>query len=136
MIYSKRACHERYELLKSGNIESQSGGHRYPELLSSLHKTQLPQASATFEQQTKDHKKLVEECDKELKTILDDIPCVGEISREGKDAAGKLLESEFYYVPEMDVDVNCRETVTQSLGKTSIRAARKQTVAQSNVGDS
>ena len=62
----------------------------------------------------------------ELKTILDNIPCVGEISREGKDAAGKLLESEFYYVPEMDSDVNRRETVTQSLGKTSIRAARKQ----------
>lgn len=62
----------------------------------------------------------------ELKTLLDGIPCVGEISREGKDAAGKLLESEFYYVPEMDVDANRRDTVTQSLGKTSIRAARKQ----------
>jgi hypothetical protein len=62
----------------------------------------------------------------ELKTILDGIPCVGEISREGKDAAGKLLESEFYYVPEMDLDVNRRDTVTLSLGKTSIRAARKQ----------
>lgn len=62
----------------------------------------------------------------ELKTILDAIPCVGEISREGKDAAGKLLESEFYYVPEMDNDVNRRDTVTLSLGKTSIRAARKQ----------
>ncbi|EME47742.1 hypothetical protein DOTSEDRAFT_69624 [Dothistroma septosporum NZE10] len=62
----------------------------------------------------------------ELKTILDSIPCVGEISREGKDAAGKLLESEFYYVPEMDNDTNRRETVTQSLGKTSIRTARKQ----------
>lgn len=62
----------------------------------------------------------------ELKTILDNIPCVGEISREGKDAAGKLLESEFYYVPEMDSDVNRRDTVTQSLGKTSIRKARKQ----------
>lgn len=62
----------------------------------------------------------------ELKTLLDSIPCVGEISREGKDAAGKLLESEFYYVPEMDTDANRRDTVTQSLGKTSIRAARKQ----------
>lgn len=62
----------------------------------------------------------------ELKTLLDEIPCVGEISREGKDAAGKLLESEFYYVPEMDLDEMRRVTVTQSLGKTSIRAARKQ----------
>jgi hypothetical protein len=62
----------------------------------------------------------------ELKTILDGIPCVGEISREGKDAAGKLLESEFYYVPDKDEDEMRRMTVTQSLGKTSIRAARKQ----------
>lgn len=62
----------------------------------------------------------------ELKTILDEIPCVGEISREGKDAAGKLLESEFYYVPEMDNDEMRRQAVTTSLGKTSIRAARKQ----------
>lgn len=61
-----------------------------------------------------------------LKTLLDGIPCVGEISREGKDAAGKLLESEFYYVPERDLDAMRRETVTQSLGKTSIRSARKQ----------
>ena len=30
-----------------------------------------------------------------LKTLLDNIPCVGEIPREGKDAAGKLLESEY-----------------------------------------
>ncbi|KAM3423331.1 hypothetical protein BST61_g769 [Cercospora zeina] len=62
----------------------------------------------------------------DLKTILDGIPCVGEISREGKDAAGKLLESEFYYVPEMDTDAHRRDAVANSLGKTSIRAARKQ----------
>jgi hypothetical protein len=62
----------------------------------------------------------------QLTEILHSIPCVGEISREGKDAAGKLLESEFYYVPEMDTDMMRRDTVTQSLGKTSIRAARKQ----------
>lgn len=62
----------------------------------------------------------------QLADILHSIPCVGEISREGKDAAGKLLESEFYYVPEMDSDEMRRDTVTQSLGKTSIRAARKQ----------
>ena len=62
----------------------------------------------------------------QLTDILHSIPCVGEISREGKDAAGKLLESEFYYVPEMDSDEMRRDTVTQSLGKTSIRAARKQ----------
>ena len=32
----------------------------------------------------------------------------------------------FYYVPEQDTDDMRRDTVTQSLGKTSIRAARKQ----------
>ena len=62
----------------------------------------------------------------QLAEMLHSIPCVGVISREGKDAAGKLLESEFYYVPEMDTDMMRRDTVTQSLGKTSIRAARKQ----------
>ncbi|KXL41446.1 hypothetical protein M433DRAFT_113295 [Acidomyces richmondensis BFW] len=62
----------------------------------------------------------------ELKALLNEIACVGEISREGKDAAGKLLESEFYYVPEMDSDEMRRDTVMHSLGKTSIRAARKQ----------
>jgi len=36
--------------------------------------------------------------DGELKTLLDEIPCVGEIVREGKDAAGKPLEDEFYYM--------------------------------------
>ena len=61
-----------------------------------------------------------------LKGVIDGIPCVGEIKREGKDAAGKLLESEFYYIPETDMDDFRRETVTQSLGKTSMRAARKQ----------
>jgi hypothetical protein len=37
-----------------------------------------------------------------------------------------LLESEFYYMPEKDTDDMRRDTVTQSLGKTSMRAARKQ----------
>ncbi|KAF2762367.1 hypothetical protein EJ05DRAFT_207434 [Pseudovirgaria hyperparasitica] len=60
-----------------------------------------------------------------LKTILDNIPCVGEIAREGKDAAGKRLENEFYYVPEMDNDQARRDTVTGGLGKTGLRAVRK-----------
>ena len=61
----------------------------------------------------------------ELKLLLDGIACVGEISREGKDAAGKLLESEFYYVPEGDEDEGRKEIVAQSLGKTSMRGVRK-----------
>ncbi|KAL9095238.1 MAG: hypothetical protein Q9165_002494 [Trypethelium subeluteriae] len=62
----------------------------------------------------------------ELKAILDTTPCVGEINREGKDAAGKPLENEFYYVPEMDVDDMRRNTVVEGLGKPGLRAVRKQ----------
>ncbi|KAI9663062.1 MAG: hypothetical protein M1821_008110 [Bathelium mastoideum] len=62
----------------------------------------------------------------ELKTILNTTPCVGEIDREGKDAAGKPLESEFYYVPEMDADDMRRNAVVDGLGKPGLRAVRKQ----------
>lgn len=61
----------------------------------------------------------------DLKDILDNIPCIGEIHREGKDAAGKPLENEFYYVPEMDRDQVRRDTVTGSRGRTGLRAVRK-----------
>lgn len=60
----------------------------------------------------------------ELKVMLDMIPCVGEISREGKDAAGKPLENEFYYVPELDDDEPRRTAV--SIGKPPLRNVRKQ----------
>ena len=62
----------------------------------------------------------------ELRMLLDDIPCVGEIAREGKDAAGKALENEYYYVPEMDADEGRRNAVEGSLGKPGLRAVRKQ----------
>ncbi|KAF2747889.1 hypothetical protein M011DRAFT_458291 [Sporormia fimetaria CBS 119925] len=58
----------------------------------------------------------------DLKGILDDIPCVGEIPRSGKDAAGKPLENEFYYVPEMDADEGRRETVTSGRRGSGIRS--------------
>ncbi|OCL05868.1 hypothetical protein AOQ84DRAFT_298112 [Glonium stellatum] len=61
----------------------------------------------------------------ELKRILDNIPCIGEISREGKDAAGKQLENEFYYVPEMDSDQMRRDAVVGGIGGTGLRAVRK-----------
>jgi hypothetical protein len=60
-----------------------------------------------------------------LKVILDSIPCVGEIKRQGKDAAGKALEDEFYYVPEMDSDLLRREAVTGGRGGTGLRAVRR-----------
>ncbi|KAF7846245.1 hypothetical protein BT93_L4771 [Corymbia citriodora subsp. variegata] len=60
----------------------------------------------------------------ELKDLMDKIPCIGEIRREGRDAAGKALENEFYYVPEMDRDEHRRDAV--SVAKPPLRATRKQ----------
>jgi hypothetical protein len=62
---------------------------------------------------------------KELKRILDDTPCVGEIPRAGKDAAGQPLENEFYYVPEMDSNQMRRETITAGTRSTGLRSVRK-----------
>ncbi|KAF2796979.1 hypothetical protein K505DRAFT_236495 [Melanomma pulvis-pyrius CBS 109.77] len=61
----------------------------------------------------------------DLKRLMDDIPCVGEIPRSGKDAAGKPLENEFYYVPEMDTDLMRRDAVTGGMRGTGLRAVRK-----------
>lgn len=60
----------------------------------------------------------------ELKDLMDRIPCVGEIARSGKDAAGKALEDEFYYVPEMDTDEHRRAAV--NIAKPPLRSTRKQ----------
>ncbi|KAF2639476.1 hypothetical protein P280DRAFT_402569 [Massarina eburnea CBS 473.64] len=63
----------------------------------------------------------------DLKKLLDETACVGEIPRSGKDAAGQPLENEFYYVPEMDTDTTRRETVTMGMrGAGGLRAVRKQ----------
>lgn len=60
----------------------------------------------------------------DLKEMMDRIPCVGEIRRQGNDAAGKALEDEFYYVPEMDTDDHRKAAV--SIAKPPLRATRKQ----------
>ena len=60
----------------------------------------------------------------DLKRLMDGIPCIGEIPRSGKDAAGQPLENEFYYVPEMDSDMLRRETV--GVRGTGLRSVRKQ----------
>ncbi len=62
----------------------------------------------------------------ELKTLLESLACVGSVTREGKDAAGKALESEYYYLPELDADEMRREAVVNSLRKPGLRACRKQ----------
>jgi hypothetical protein len=61
-----------------------------------------------------------------LRSIIEKTPCVGIIPRQGKDAAGKPLESEYYYIPEMDSDENRRLAVTDGLRKPSLRNCRKQ----------
>ena len=58
--------------------------------------------------------------------MLEAIPCIGEVSREGKDAAGKLLESEYYYIPDMDTEEKRRNAVVEGLRKPGLRACRKQ----------
>lgn len=61
----------------------------------------------------------------QLRGIIEATPCVGIIARQGKDAAGKPLESEYYYVPEHDTDESRRLAVTDGLRKPSLRACRK-----------
>ena len=60
-----------------------------------------------------------------LQQLLEAIPCVGLIERKGKDAAGKPLEAQFYYVPEMDENIVRREAVLGGRGGTGLRAVRK-----------
>ncbi|KAL6449500.1 TOS4 Protein TOS4 [Candida maltosa Xu316] len=40
----------------------------------------------------------------QIRTILHNINCIGVIYRKGKDAAGKPLEEEYYYMPDQDDD--------------------------------
>ncbi|KAI1450468.1 hypothetical protein F5Y02DRAFT_115968 [Annulohypoxylon stygium] len=61
-----------------------------------------------------------------LSQIIAGTSCIGIITRQGKDAAGKLLESQYYYIPEHDDDESRRIAVTDDLRKPSLRACRKQ----------
>ncbi len=60
----------------------------------------------------------------QLRLLLESEPCVGTVEREGKDAAGKCLESEYYYKPEFDTDEERREMV-EGLGGRGLRNCRK-----------
>ncbi|KAL1843204.1 hypothetical protein VTJ49DRAFT_2755 [Mycothermus thermophilus] len=62
----------------------------------------------------------------QLRIIIESTACVGIIRRQGKDAAGKPLESEYYYTPELDDDEQRRVAVTDGLRKPSLRSCRKQ----------
>ncbi|KAI9651209.1 target of SBF [Ciborinia camelliae] len=71
----------------------------------------------------KENKGLAKE---DLRKMLNRISFIGEIHREGKDAAGKPLESEYYYIPDEDTDQSRKETVQEGLRKPSLRNCRKQ----------
>ena len=61
-----------------------------------------------------------------LQSLLQSIPCIGAVQREGKDAAGKHLESEYYYIPEQDEDPGRREVVRDlGIGGRGLRNCRK-----------
>ena len=62
----------------------------------------------------------------QLKALIETARCVGEVPRAGKDAAGKALESEYYYVPEEDLDEGRRDAVVEGLRKPGLRNCRKQ----------
>ncbi|KAM0261536.1 hypothetical protein ACHAQJ_002220 [Trichoderma viride] len=61
-----------------------------------------------------------------LRVLIETTACIGIIERQGKDAAGKALESEYYYIPEADTDGQRRAAVVDGLRKPSLRACRKQ----------
>ena len=61
-----------------------------------------------------------------LQILLRSTPCIGAVQREGKDAAGKQLESEYYYIPEQDEDPGRREVVRGlGIGGRGLRNCRK-----------
>lgn len=60
-----------------------------------------------------------------LRATIEAAPCIGIIPRQGKDAAGKALESEYYYQPDQDDDLQ-RRSVVDAMRKPSLRNCRKQ----------
>lgn len=62
--------------------------------------------------------------DDALKAMLHATRCIGAVEREGKDAAGKSLESEYYYIPGADTDGSRREVI-EGMGGRGLRNCRK-----------
>uniref|UniRef100_A0A060SXH0 ARAD1A09394p n=1 Tax=Blastobotrys adeninivorans TaxID=409370 RepID=A0A060SXH0_BLAAD len=61
----------------------------------------------------------------QLREVLGNIPCVGVIPRDGKDAAGKPLEEEYFYMPENDDDDHRKSLVQNSRGGGGLRSCRR-----------
>ncbi|KAK9476295.1 hypothetical protein V1514DRAFT_337254 [Lipomyces japonicus] len=60
-----------------------------------------------------------------FRSIVKDIACVGVIKRQGKDASGKRLEEQYYYIPEHDLDEHRRRAVEELRGHPGLRSCRK-----------
>ena len=61
--------------------------------------------------------------------ILAASPCIGEIKRVGKDAAGKPLESQYYYILDQDRDEGRKAAVGGRSGMRNCRKTHKVTPA-------
>lgn len=61
----------------------------------------------------------------QLREVLGNISCVGVIPRDGKDAAGKPLEEEYFYMPENDDDDHRKSLVQNSRGGGGLRSCRR-----------
>ena len=61
-----------------------------------------------------------------LQQLINPVLCIGAVRREGKDASGKSLETEFYYMPEQDDNEGRREAVKHvGIGGRGLRSCRK-----------
>ncbi|CUM68381.1 uncharacterized protein PRCAT00006104001 [Priceomyces carsonii] len=61
----------------------------------------------------------------QIRVVLHNIKSIGTIYREGKDAAGKPLDEEYYYMPENDDDIDRVELVQSIRGHGGLRSCRK-----------
>lgn len=61
----------------------------------------------------------------QLRSVLHSVDCIGVIYRQGKDAAGKPLEEEYYYIPEKDHDPERNKLVSLIKGHGGLRACRR-----------
>ncbi|KAF8544856.1 hypothetical protein BDD12DRAFT_915165 [Trichophaea hybrida] len=61
-----------------------------------------------------------------VKEILLEVPCIGEIKRVGKDAAGKPLEHQYYYIMDKDKDEGRRIAAGGRAGMRNCRKTHKQ----------
>ncbi|CAK7896842.1 protein Tos4p [[Candida] anglica] len=61
----------------------------------------------------------------QMRAILHNLKPIGVIYREGKDAAGKPLEEEYYYIPEQDDDIERPKLVASIKGHGGLRSCRR-----------